>query len=302
MSKTQLKNIHYSINEFCKKHKDQMSFETKNSMSKRLKTIFQDLHGLGYKVPKVRNIKAKHIKVLVDHWQSKGLSAGTIKNRMSNLRYICKAYNRTNVVDTNNSYGIEKRSYIPTQNKAIQNLDVSKITDTHLRASLVLQEQFGLRREECLKIKPEQALQTNSSGSKSLKLQPSWTKGGVGRSILIRTPEQLKAVTEAIKLVGKGSMIPSEQSYIERRNQYDNQTQKAGLKNLHGLRHAYAQNRYKELTDTLTKGNGWVCPLEGGPKRYQLTAAQKQVDKLAKLKISNEMGHSRIAIIKNYIG
>ena len=171
-----------------------------------------------------------------------------------------------------------------------------------MRSSLELQKQFGLRREECLKIKPSQALIKTSSGQQYIKLQGSWTKGGIERHVPIKTAAQLQAVMDAIKLVGKESMIPNELSYIQRRNQYDDLTHRAGFKNLHGLRHAYAQNRYQELTNLLSKGKGWNCPLDGGLKRREMTLEQKEIDKLAKIQISNEMGHSRIAIVKNYCG
>jgi site-specific recombinase XerD len=302
MSQRKLKSIHYAINEFCKMQQGQMSFETKNSLSKRLKTIANDLHTLGYKLPNMRNIKQKHIQALVDNWKANGLSAGTIKNRMSNIRYVCRAYGRETVVKSNHELGIQKRSYIPTESKAITNVNISKLKDERLRLSVALQQQFGLRREECLKIKPEQALKTNSDGEKYLQLQGSWTKGGVERNVPIRTEAQLNVLQEAINLVGKGSMIPTEQTYIERRNQYDFETHRAGLSNLHGLRHAYAQQRYAELTNQMTKGNGWRCSIAGGLKRYQLSKVQKEVDKLAKMQISSELGHSRVAIVKNYCG
>ena len=51
--------------------------------------------------------------------------------------------------------------------------------------SLELQRVFGLRREECLKIKPHMA-----DKKTHLELLPSWCKGGRGRLVPIRTEEQ----------------------------------------------------------------------------------------------------------------
>ena len=39
---------------------------------------------------------------------------------------------------------------------------------------------------------------------------------------------------------------------------YEHQTLNAGLRNTHGLRHAWAQERYHQLT-------GWTAPAAGGP-------------------------------------
>lgn len=303
MSKKQLKNADYMINQFCKKHQQQMSYSTRHSMSARLKTIYRDLDQLGCnKLPHLKNIKQKHIEQLVEHWKKSGLSAGTIKNRMANIRFVCDVYGRSTVVKSNDDLGIERRSYIPTENKAVNELTLDNINDERLRMSLELQQQFGLRREECLKIKPLQAYRETDANTHYLKLQASWTKGGIERIIPITTPEQLKTIKKAMNLVGKESMIPKNMTYIERRNQYDDLTHRAGMKNLHGLRHAYAQRRYIELTNYHTKGNGWRSPIDGGPKRNELTPDQKYIDKMVREVISYDLGHSREAIVKNYIG
>ena len=67
-------------------------------------------------------------------------------------------------------------------------------------------------------------------------------------------------LNEARRLAGRGSMIPSGRSYVEQVKLYERQTAAAGLHKLHGLRHAYAQERYKELT-------GWAAPAAGGPSK-----------------------------------
>nr|WP_236903757.1 hypothetical protein [Cupriavidus malaysiensis] len=47
---------------------------------------------------------------------------------------------------------------------------------------------------------------------------------------------------------GAGSLIPAHKSFIQQRNTYDGQCKAAGLSNMHGLRHRYAQDRYEVLT------------------------------------------------------
>ena len=64
-------------------------------------------------------------------------------------------------------------------------------------------------------------------------------------------------------------MIPSERRYIEQVKLYERQTAAAGLHKLHGLRHAYAQARYKELT-------GWAAPAAGGPSSRDLSPEAKE--------------------------
>jgi integrase len=156
--------------------------------------------------------------------------------------------------------------------------------------SLRLEEQFGLRREESIKIRPRQADQGDQ-----LVLQASWTKGGRAREIPIRTPEQRAVLDEAKTLAGAGSLIPADMSYVEQLRRFAYQCKKAGIDHVHGLRHHYAQRRYFELT-------GQRCPAAGGPCSKQLTPDQKKLDREARLTISEELGHEREQITAIYLG
>jgi hypothetical protein len=125
----------------------------------------------------------------------------------------------------------------------------------------------------------------------------SWCKGGRERTIPILTEEQRHWRDKAKEVAGKfgDSLIPQDKSYIQHRNLYDRETHKAGLKNLHGLRHAYTQRRYKELT-------GWEAPINGGPTSKQLTPDQKETDYRARMILTEELGHSREQITVSYLG
>ena len=90
-------------------------------------------------------------------------------------------------------------------------------------------------------------------------------------------------------------MIPSNQSYKQGENIYRYQCQKAGLDNNHGLRHAYAQERYYQLT-------GWLAPKAGGPTNCLLTPEAKEIDQRARFVISKELGHEREQITVTYLG
>ena len=108
------------------------------------------------------------------------------------------------MVKSNDEYGIDKRSYIPRENKAIFDADFKKIQDPHLRISLEMQKVFGLRREECLKIMPNLA-----DKGDSLWLKGSWTKGNVEREVPIRTEAQRQALEKAKAFVSRNqSLIP----------------------------------------------------------------------------------------------
>ncbi|MDR2625381.1 MAG: hypothetical protein LBC37_03535 [Zoogloeaceae bacterium] len=84
-------------------------------------------------------------------------------------------------------------------------------------------------------------------------------------------------------------------TYIRQRQVYDGQCKWAGLSNMHGLRHRYAQTRYEVLA-------GWAAPKAGGPRANQLDPFQRQSDRLARQEISRELGHERIAVTTVYLG
>lgn len=64
---------------------------------------------------------------------------------------------------------------------------------------------------------------------------------------------------------------------------------------MHGLRHAYAQRRFEELT-------GYRAPLAGGPKSNELSNEQLTSNAKARAVISKELGHNREAITAVYLG
>jgi integrase len=211
---------------------------------------------------------------------------------MSAIRHLSILTNNMNLVPSNNELNVSPRKYISNINRAIVNPDFSKISNRYINVSLELQRVFGLRREESLKIKPHIADKSNK-----LELSSSWCKGGRSRTVPIRTDEQRYWLEQAKQTVGKygNSLIPQDTSYIRHRNVYDQQVCRAGLRNLHGLRHAYAQHKYKELT-------GWDAPICGGPKSNNLTLQQKEKDHYARMILTEELGHSRKQIIVNYLG
>jgi hypothetical protein len=252
----------------------------------------EELVGLGYRLNHIQGLKPKHILVVVKHWQQKSLAVGTIKNRLSALRRLCEKINKATIIPTNDQLQVGRRQYIPTYNRALFNPDFSNISNRSILVSLQLQRLFGLRREESLKIKPHLA-----DKGDHLELLPFWCKGGRGRFVPIHTAEQRHWLEEAKMQAGKlgNSLIPPTKTYIRHRYVYDKQVVRAGLRNLHGLRHAYAQQRYKELT-------GWEAPINGGPTSTELSSAQKAIDQQVRLILTEELGHSRLQIVRQYCG
>ena len=275
-----------------------LSYQSLNDYKGILRLSLEQLSKMGFILRSIDQLKQKHVDKLIQSWKDNQLSSGTIKNRLSALRRVTELSGRGEVVKINVNYGIQPRKYYSETSKAVHTIDLDKIKDPYVRASLELQKEFGLRREESIKIKPHQA-----DEGLAIRLQGSWTKGGIPRLIPITTQLQRDCLDRIKLLVEKeDSLIPKELLYRQQRIRYDNMTQQQGFKKLHGLRHAYAQHRYEILTHTMTSGYGWKSPIVGGPNKSQLNEYEKHIDLKARLILSQELGHSRINVTRSYLG
>ena len=184
-------------------------------------------------------MRSKHVEHLVARWHAEEISAGTFKNRMSALRWLAEKIDKQNIVARDNAaYGIAERRHVTNVSKAHE-LDADKlaaVSDPYTALALRLQEAFGLRREESIKLRP-----TWADRDELLHRNASWTKGGKERDIPIRSEAQRELVQEAKMLAGAGSLIPAEMSYRDQLNRFKAQTAQAGIDRVHGLRHHCAQ-------------------------------------------------------------
>lgn len=287
-----MKDLNYQLMKLCRDNRDG-SYSTQATRSRIFDLIANQLHELGYQRMQAKSLKPKHVDALVCHWKDQTISVGTFKNRLSALRWWANKVGKADIIARDNSaYGIGNRSYVGEESKAklLDEKQLGKVSDEHVRLSLRLQSAFGLRREEAIKFRPNCAINDDH-----IKLKASWTKGGRARTVPIRNDEQRQLLEEVKMLAKGGALIPPERNYVEQRNRYDRQVRDAGIKNPHGLRHAYAQRRYEELT-------GWKSPLAGGPATKSLSSNQCVLDKGARETVSRELGHDRESITRTYLG
>ena len=286
-----MRELNYQLKQLCRRNRDG-SYRTRADRERQLTLIANQLHTLGYRKMNAQSLKPKHVEALVQHWQKEDISVGAIKNRLAVIRWWAQKVNRQNVVArSNDHYGIPDRQFVTNISKArsVTMKDLERVRDLHVRMSLELQRAFGLRREEAIKFQPGFAHQGDY-----IKLKASWTKGGKPREIPLRTEAQRWVLGRAHQLAGNGSLIPSSRNYRQQLRIYERHTANAGLSKMHGLRHAYAQQRYQELT-------GWPAPAAGGPTVKALTPDQKLADKKARQTISGELGHERIQVVGIYL-
>jgi len=288
-----MRDLNYSLKQLCRRNRDG-SFATQADRERILDLIADQLYEMGFDHMDAHSLKPKHVEKLVERWLAEELAPGTIKNRMTQLRWWAEKIGKQNVVAcTNAAYGIPDRVYVTNRSKA-KALDVAQlaqIRDPYVRVSLRLQAELGLRRAESIKIIPKWA----DRGDK-LVLKDSWCKGGREREIPILRLEQRQVIEEAKALAnGKSLVAPGYAKYSDYLKHFRYECERVGIHGVHGHRHFYAQARHQELA-------GWTCAARGGPTRKQLTAKQREVDREVRLIISREMGHGRTQIVAVYCG
>jgi site-specific recombinase XerC len=284
----------YDLKRLAERHREG-SFATQANRKQMLMLFGEQLWQAGFRHMRATDLKGRHVNCLLALWREQALSPATLRNRLSVVRWWAEKVDRVGVVaGSNASYGIPQRQTTARVSKAraLPADQLMRIADPYVRMSLELQRAFGLRREESIKLRPHQADQGDR-----LVLQGSWTKGGRPREMPIQTAVQREVLDRAKALVPTttGALIPPDKRYVEQLRRYEHWTTRVGLSKMHGLRHAYAQDRFLALT-------GFPCPAAGGPARAALTAAQREADADARLLISAELGHGREAITAVYLG
>lgn len=290
------RNFENSVTSFLK-HNKEGSFSTHAHRCARIRQMVEQLTEKYNGLQNIREIKTRHIDYLVERWKGEGLSAGTIKNRMSDLRWIAEKIGKQNIVKrTNAEYDIERRVYTNNEiniAKTVTDTQLDAVSDPFVRLSLKLQREFGLRREEALKFSYQYADQGSF-----IRLKDTWCKGGRPREIPItneRQRELLNEIRDFCQEQKVSSLIPAQRNYRQHLRVYETASIRNELYRNHGLRHEYAQNRYKALT-------GWECPKKGGMVASKMTPQQRGIDKMARLKISSELGHNREDVCNVYLG
>lgn len=274
------------------------------------------LRSLGYGVKEWVNVTNKHVAVAVEKWKSDDLSAATIKSYMSGVRAVCLAFGNDRIHEDNDAFGIAHRVYISNQDKsvsdeayrkAVRALEQGDGNDRRVAFMLRLQREFGLRLEESMKLNPSR----DAEGD--LLHVHVGTKGGRPRWVPIRTEAQRTLLQEAktsgfypslgLGLIPKDVKGKTWRGIVYRAAREQGFTKDAAG-TMHGLRHAYSHNRYRELTGfeppvKCRDAGSYFSQAEAlGGKEWQAK------DEKARCIIREEMGHGigREDIDSQYIG
>src|SRR3982074_2091155 len=142
------------------RHNGEDSYATQADREHILDLICYQLDEMGFRHMNAHSLKPKHVEKLVERWLAEELSPGTIKNRMSALRWWAEKIGKENIIArTNAAYGIPDRVYVTNVSKA-KDLDMNQLAQIrcpYTLMSLRLEDGLGLRREASIKIVPGEA-------------------------------------------------------------------------------------------------------------------------------------------------
>jgi hypothetical protein len=158
-----MRDLNYDFKQLCRRNRDG-SYATQADREHILDLCADQLHEMGVRGLHAQGFKPKHVKKLVDHWLAEELAPGTIKNRMSQLRWLAQKIGKENIVErTNAAYGIPDRVYVSNVSKAkdLDSKQLDEMRSPYTQMSVRLADGFGLRREACIKMVPGKADQSD---------------------------------------------------------------------------------------------------------------------------------------------
>ena len=278
------------------------SYATQDKRADVLYAGFEQLRELGYRLKSVESLRGKHLEALVKRWEARGLSPSTLQNNLSVFRTFAAWIGKAGLVQAAERYvttpGAASRSSIASEDKSwdakgvdiVGKLAEVRARDARVALQLELQAAFGLRAREAMQLRPFLADQG------SYLAVNLGTKGGRDRVVPIRTDYQRDVLARAKAIAGNrsASTMDPAKTLAQWKNRYYTVLRACGITRAegitsHGLRHAYANDRYADLA-------GEPSPVRGG------ATSNRETDQAARLEVAEELGHSRESITTHYLG
>lgn len=270
------------------------------------------LHRLGYRIEDIGSLKEKHIEAVVKSWHEEGLSNKTMQNQYSRLKIFVNDWmGKRGLVKTGGiaeylpavdpktlkvqTYTVETKSWSGQGVDIKEWLNKAQRIDTRFEGMLLMGLAFGLRKKEMLEIKPWKA-----DKGESLDIDGSVAKNGRFRSIKMdgeyghfqrEVLNHVKGLVKRSETLGWPGRTKkqNENRYYKYMASIGATKYESGVTG-HGLRAEFAENQAMLL--------GLLPPALGGDKRQMSKIEREEIT----LRVSNQMGHGRVAVLGAYYG
>lgn len=281
-----------------------VSIKTEELYVVQMQVMVRQLSDLNMALQNLSEFSSRHVHALTRHYERQGLSSSSLQKKNTVLRrfgtWIGKPDMTPRLADMVVDPTRAKRSYSALESKAwtsngvdpeevIRRVEAeSMVTGLQMR----IQHAFGLRPCEVVMLKPQTADQGRGL------FVTDGTKGGRARMVPIDSPLKRSLIEKAKVYAAtnpRGVLTDRLQPLHKAINRYYYIAKKAGVgKNglgitLHGLRHEFANNVFKEIT-------GVNSPVNGG------RVEDPELLRKAMQETSNQLGHSRLYAGSAYLG
>lgn len=246
------------------RHNRQGSFRTKERYYEAVKRFCAFLADT-YHLQKLENISGKHLTNYVLYLQESGKSASTIKTDLAAIRFFHDKMSRPKYqLPTNDELAVElERRRFGGVDRTWSTAEFNKMLGKALAAdrydyilALYLARYAGLRIHECFRIDTAAAEQTLRGKAVTVK-----GKGGkvrtvpINEQITLALRKQLERTQRGHKLlvpdgVSTDRAIAALQFFIMRHRDEVQDPGSDRPMTFHGLRHTYAAEKYRELTES----------------------------------------------------
>ena len=267
-----------------------------------------------HKVHTLNQIEKAHVSAFAEQlsarFEAGEIGASTAQNQ---LAAINSALSQARQDDKCTVHGVKEgflpsRSHVATHDKSRPNsahIALKEQVSDRLSCQLTLQRELGLRfKESCLLNAKSTLQQAEKTGVVRIE---NGTKGGRSRDIPITSPAQIQALRDAAEIQEKHhSLVPANETFADYQKACYQAISHAD-NGFHAERHAYANDRYAQLTGAESPVRAGVKHGESHIKYLSETLkisqeAAKSLDISARMQVANELGHSRVAISNNYLG
>ena len=287
-----------------------VSEATKSHRFIECRAMAHDLHNLGYRLTLPTHIRQKHVKALTRYWESReDLKPSSVIQKVSILRTFLGWMGKQGVMefmtpaDMFASPERMKRDYVSREDKSwdtktdpMQLIEAVRQKNKFVADQLMLSYLFGLRAKETWLFRPRK----DYIPKENIIHVRRGTKGGRPRTVPISSEAQIAFLKELVSRTHhvEDSMTPRTTPVKAWKSTYYRITRLFGISRAegltpHGLRHGYAHKVYQELS--------------GHPAAVRDLTSSKAVldmieDRIARLIVSENLGHNRESISSAYIG
>lgn len=263
------KNLDQQLKKIAK-HNRQGSYATKDTYLDRSRAFAKYLAS-EWGTQKFTNVQDKHIEGYIDDMKERGLSASSIKNNLTAVRFFHEKSGSRYELSGNEAYDLEKRTYRGVEREwstkeyeDLKDLCVSKVqankygADTYrnLHDCSTLARTMGLRIHECTEISRNDVEKALNTGSLHVT-----GKGGKPRDVPL-SDDAREVLSNRIAEIPRGTKLyvdhsEGEQTHTNIKNMQNTINRTRSMweeerdarepnRTFHGLRHCFAREMYEQ--------------------------------------------------------